>query len=119
MNLASTALKALHGPTAKSHHDKLVQQTRKWVGLSFFQPILKQMRQSPFRSKLLDGGRGGQAFSALYDQQLAQHMTGGTGNKLVNSIVRRIEAKAAYARHAGKAGASTIASGRTHVAAAF
>ena len=119
MNLASTALKALHGPTAKSHHDKLVQQTRKWVGLSFFQPILKQMRESPFRSKLLDGGRGGQAFSALYDQQLAQHMTRGTGNKLVNAIVRRIEAKSAYAKHAGKTGASTLAPRRTHVAAAF
>jgi Rod binding domain-containing protein len=79
-----------------SAHDKLVKQTQTWVAQSFFGTMLKQMRESPFKSDMLDGGRGGQAFGALYDQHLAERMSRGVGHKLVNSIVRKIEAKNAY-----------------------
>ncbi|MGA3066142.1 MAG: rod-binding protein [Tepidisphaeraceae bacterium] len=82
-----------------SQHDALEQQTRKWIAQSFFGPILKQMRQDPFHSDLFDGGQGGEAFNELYDQELTNHMTRGAGAKLVNSIVNRIEAKNAYAKH--------------------
>ena len=34
----------------------------------------------------------------LYDQELTSHLTRGTGSKLINAIVNRIEAKNAYAR---------------------
>ena len=54
------------------------------------------MRDSPFKSDLMDGGRGGQAFASLYDQQLAQRMGHAAGKKLVNAIVRKIEANTAY-----------------------
>jgi Rod binding domain-containing protein len=47
---------------------------------------------------LFDGGRGGQAFGAMYDQQLAEHMARGVGQKLVKSIVRQLEARKAYER---------------------
>jgi len=96
---ASQSRYAAHTHAKPSQHDALVAQTRKWVAQSFFGPILKQMRQSPFRSDLFDGGRGGEAFDELYDQELTNHMTRGTGGKLVNSIVNRIEAKKAYAMH--------------------
>src|SRR6266404_402001 len=79
-----------------TQHDQLVKQTQKWVAQTFYGTLLKQVRQSPFHSKLFDGGRGGQAFGSLYDQQMAEHMARGTGSKLVNSIVRKIEAKQAY-----------------------
>jgi Rod binding domain-containing protein len=82
-----------------SRHEKLIQETRKWVGLSFFEPILKQMRNSPFRSDLLDGGSGGRAFASLYDQRLAERMASDASDTLVKSIVRRIEGSQAYARH--------------------
>jgi Rod binding domain-containing protein len=80
----------------ESAHDKLVKQTQQWVGLTFFAPMLKQMRESPFRADWLDGGRGGQAFAEMYDEQLSMRMARGAGSKLVNSIVRRIEGKKAY-----------------------
>jgi len=81
-----------------SEHDRLVKQTEIWVSQTFFGTLLKQARESPFRSELFDGGRGGQAFGSLYDQHLADHMARGAGKKLVRSIVRKIEAKQAYAK---------------------
>ncbi len=75
---------------------KLVETTQKWVSQTFFGTLLKQMRDSPFRSELFDGGRGGQAFGAMHDQQLAERMGRSVGTKLVRAIVRRIEAKKAY-----------------------
>src|ERR1700744_2780208 len=88
-------------PSAEQHK-KLVKQTQKWVAQTFYGTLLKQMRQSPFRSKLMDGGHGGEAYGSLYDQQLAEHMTRGVGMKLVNSIVKKIEAKQAYQKQAAK-----------------
>ena len=84
-------------------HEQLVKQTQKWVAQTFYGTLLKQVRQSPFRSKLMDGGRGGEAYGSMYDQQMAEHMSRGVGMKLVNSIVRKIEAKQAYQKQAAKA----------------
>ena len=80
---------------APTQHDRLVKQTQTWVAQTFFGTLLKQMRDSPFKSDLFEGGRGGQAFQSLYDQQLSERMARGAGAKLVNSIVHRIEARAA------------------------
>ena len=74
---------------------QLFQTAQKWVAQTFFGTLLKQMEDSPFKSDLFSGGRGGQAFSSLYHQQLAERMAGSAGSKLVNAIVRRIEAKQA------------------------
>ena len=84
------------GAAQPTRHEQLVEQTRNWVAQTFFGTLLKQMDESPFRSELFSGGRGGQAFSSLYNQQLAERMARSAGDKLVNSIVRRIEANAAY-----------------------
>jgi Rod binding domain-containing protein len=86
----------------KSQHEKLVKQTQTWVAQTFFGTLLKQMRNSPFKSDLLEGGKGGEMFAGLQDQHLAEHMTRGAGAKLVNSIVRRIEANAAYNKQGAK-----------------
>jgi len=100
-----------------THHEKLVTQTQKWVGLTFFGPMLKEMRNSPFKSDMLDGGRGGQAFAEMYDDELAQRLTRGSGAKLVNSIVHRVEAKEAYSRQA-KAAINSEREGADRVRAA-
>lgn len=92
-----TAVASLGAPAA-SHHAQLVKQTQKWVAQTFYGTLLRQMRKSPFHSDLFEGGRGGEAFQQVYDQHLADHMSRGTGRKLVDSIVRRIEAKRAYAK---------------------
>jgi Rod binding domain-containing protein len=95
----SIAMQIALGKSSPTAHQKLVDQTSKWVAMSMFGPMLKQMRNSPFHSGLLDGGEGGKTFQSMYDQELSQRMTRGSGKKLVNSIVRRIEAKKAYAVH--------------------
>jgi len=81
-----------------TEHDKLVKQTQTWVAQTFFGTLMKQMRESPFKSELFDGGRGGEAFGSLYDQHLAERMSRGAGHHLVDSIVRRIESHAATVR---------------------
>ena len=96
MNL-SPASNHLFARPPKSQHDQLVDKTRTWVAQTFYGEMLKQMRNSPFKSELFNGGQGGETFAALQDQQLAERMTRGAGSKLVNAIVRRIEARSAYA----------------------
>ncbi len=88
-------------PTPEAHvaapnrHKQLVHAAQQLVSQTFYGQLLKQMRQSPFKSELFDGGRGGQMFSAMLDQTLADRMAKGEGNKLVRSIVRHIEKGAA------------------------
>jgi Rod binding domain-containing protein len=77
-------------------HDALVKQTQKWVAQTFYGEMLKQMRNSPFKDKTMDGGQGGEAFTEMFDQQMADKMSRGTGQKLVDSIVNKIEAGKAY-----------------------
>ena len=72
------------------HEEQIIEQARKWVAQTFFGTLMKQMRNSPFKSPLFEGGRGGQAFGELYDQHLVDHMSRGVGNKLVASMVRSI-----------------------------
>src|ERR1700753_3903567 len=77
--------------TPMAHHAALVKQAQKWVSQTFYGNMLKQMRNSPFKSEIFSGGRGGQAFTEMFDQQLADRMGRGTGKKLVNALVRKIE----------------------------
>jgi len=61
------------------------------VAQAFYTPMLKQMRDSPFKDERFSGGRGGDAFSQLLDQKIVSAM--GRGNDpLVDSIVRRLGA---------------------------
>jgi Rod binding domain-containing protein len=68
--------------------------------------MLKQMRNSPFKSQMFEGGRGGEAFGELYDQHLIDRMSSGVGNKLVGAIVRKIVNKNESAADAAKASAA-------------
>ena len=83
----------------QTEDEKLTYMAERWVGQTFYGTLLQQMRNSPFKSSLFDGGRGGQAFSSMYDQELAQRMSRHAGGKLVDSIVRKIEGKKAYEHH--------------------
>ncbi|HSU66859.1 MAG TPA: rod-binding protein [Tepidisphaeraceae bacterium] len=92
------AARTFRSPAIPSEHERVIKETQKWVAQTFYGTLLKQVRQSPFHSDMLDGGRGGQAFGALMDQHLAEHMARGSGSKLVNAIARKIEAKRAYGK---------------------
>jgi Rod binding domain-containing protein len=93
---------------APTQHERIVKQTEKWVAQTFFGTLLKQMDDSPFKSELFSGGRGGQAFSSLYHQQLADRVARGAGQKLVKTIVRRIEAKQAYQKQQAAGATGTV-----------
>lgn len=80
----------------KSQNDRLTTEAEKWVSQTFFGTLLKQSRNSPFKSELFNGGRGGDAFGSLMDQELADRMAQGAGRKLVDGIVRSIQAARAY-----------------------
>lgn len=84
------------GPMSK--HDKLVVQARKWVAMSFFEPMLEQMRNSPFRSDMFDGGSAGKAFESMFDERLSERMASDATDTLVKSIVSKIEGSRAYAK---------------------
>jgi Rod binding domain-containing protein len=93
---------------APTQHERIQKQTEKWVSQTFFGTLLKQMDDSPFKSELFSGGRGGQAFSSLYHQQLADRIARGAGHKLVNTVVRRIEAKQAYTKQQNAAAKDAV-----------
>jgi Rod binding domain-containing protein len=93
---------------APTQHERIQKQAEKWVAQTFFGTLLKQMDESPFKSELFSGGRGGQAFSSLYHQQLADRVARGAGQKLVKTIVRRIEAKQAYLKQQTPAAKGTV-----------
>jgi Rod binding domain-containing protein len=78
-------------PSGQDRHQQLTHTAQRWVSQTFFGTILRQMHNSPFKSQLFSGGRGGEAFSTLLDQQLADRMGRGAGSSLVASIVRHIE----------------------------
>ena len=99
-SFAGGIINTLNKVAASTQHEKLTAQTQKWVSQTFFGTLLKQMRNSPFKSKLFEGGRGGEAFQSLMDQRLADHMARGAGHKLVNAITRKIEGRNAYAKAA-------------------
>ena len=81
-------------PRQADDSSRLRQHAERLVAQTFYGTLLKQMRDSPFKSELFSGGRGGQAFSALLDQQLAERMSKNVAGKLVNSIVKRLESAA-------------------------
>jgi|ERR1700683_3564672 Rod binding domain-containing protein len=88
-------------PVAKAKHKELVKEVQKWVATTFYGTLLKQMRDDPFHSDLFDGGRGGQMFQGMLDQELADRMSKSSAPKLVNAIVSKIErgkAAGSYAR---------------------
>jgi Rod binding domain-containing protein len=76
----------------RSQDSQLDHLARVLVAQTFFGPMLKQMRNSPFKADWVDGGRGGQVFQGQLDQKLAERMaSAGSGDRLVKSIVKRIE----------------------------
>src|SRR6185437_7195997 len=78
------------------HDKKLMKNSQRLVSQTFFGTLLKQMHNSPFKSKLFSGGRGGEAFSSMLDQHLADRMATGSGHKLANAIynsLKRVESR--------------------------
>src|SRR3954466_2505533 len=104
MNVASIK------PPVDPASQKLFDIAQKWVGQTFFGTLLKQMHESPFKSDLFSGGRGGEAFNTLYDQHLAERMARASGRPLANAIVKHIQRNKAPQVQGQKRGASPFSS---------
>jgi hypothetical protein len=81
----------------KSEDDRVQEQARKWVSQTFYGTMLKQMRDSPFKNEMFSGGRGGQAFTPMLDQHLADRMSRSADSGLVRQIARKLQARGAPA----------------------
>lgn len=60
------------------------------VAQTFYAPMMAQMRNSPFKDDKFSGGRGGEAFSQVLDQQIVSKLSRG-GDPLVEAMVKRFE----------------------------
>lgn len=94
--------------SATGQHEQLTQAARKLVAQTFFGTMLKEMRNSPFKSELFSGGRGGEAFESMHDQYLAERMANGAGRRLAESVVKHLE------RRQAKSGPGTGTEARRH-----
>jgi Rod binding domain-containing protein len=103
LNRATKAAAAAAMTPSLARHQHLTRQAQKLVSQTFFGTLLKQMHESPFKSPLLDGGRGGQAFQPLMDQHLADRMARASGKKLVRGIVRQLEGREEYRKQSAAA----------------
>jgi len=90
-------------------HKELVKQAQKWVSNAFYGTLLRQMRKSPFKSEIFDGGRGGEMFTTLLDQQLSDRMSGAAPDPLVKAIVSKIEGNKASAAYMQQSRQSSMA----------
>lgn len=80
--------------TAAKKSEQLTHQAQKLVAQTFYGTLMKQMHDSPFKSQIMDGGRGGQAFQPLMDQHLIDRMSKSSSKKtgkLIHSVVHRLE----------------------------
>jgi Rod binding domain-containing protein len=82
---------------ATASEKELREKAQNLIGQTFYATLMKQMHDSPFKSELFNGGRGGEAFSGMLDQTLAQRMSAKMGDKLTRPIVRKFKAAAADA----------------------
>jgi len=68
---------------ARTHAEQL-------VGFALFLPLLKQARESPFRTELFHGGQGEQAFGGQMDQILAERMSKRANLPIVDRMVDQL-----------------------------
>ncbi len=96
-----------------TQEEQVAKQAQKWVAQTFYGTLLKQLRNSPFKSELFSGGRGAEAFGPMVDANIIDHLGKGTGKHLVHAVTKAImnnaAKKAEPAAPKGGAHVSTIA----------
>ena len=87
--LTATTTKSSTPPTAEDV--KLRKTAETLVNKMFVGTMLKSMRASPFKDATMSGGKAGDAYAGLFDQNLAEHAGGGIGTKLVDTLVKQFK----------------------------
>jgi Rod binding domain-containing protein len=70
--------------------EKVRAAAEQLVASTFILPLLAQMRDSPFKSELLHGGKGEDAFGAQLDTQFADRIVQSGNFKLVDQIEQQM-----------------------------
>mgnify|MGYP001247317640 CR=1 FL=1 len=78
-------------PTSSNQTQLLRQKVDQWVGQVFFGTLMKQVRESPFKSDIFSGGRGGGAFQQMLDGILVERGSRDLGGRLTDAIVRKLD----------------------------
>lgn len=60
--------------TTAERNEQLKTAAEQLLAMAFYQPLLKQAREVPFKSELFHGGFGEQAFGAQWDQAIAERL---------------------------------------------
>jgi Rod binding domain-containing protein len=86
----TTPIKAL-ASVAKPDEDQQVRKlAEQLVSQTFFGTLMRQMRNSPWKDTVLSGGRGGEAFQQMHDQEMIMRMGRSAGKQLVNALVEQM-----------------------------
>ncbi len=73
-------------------HDEAQKAAQQIVGYALYMPMLKQMRNDPFKSDLMHGGFGEDAFANQFDQLIADRLAERSNHGLADAMVRRMTA---------------------------
>lgn len=82
---------ALASPAA-DEEDGARDAAEQLIGMALVLPLLKQARESPFKSERMHGGFGEDAFASQLDQTLADRIAKRMGGQLVDAVVRDMTA---------------------------
>lgn len=86
LNNASAAA-ASHG---RDRDQQLRHASEQLVSDAFIQPLLKQMRNSPFKVKMFHGGQAEQAFGQKLDTILSDRIVHSTNFPIVDAVYRSL-----------------------------
>ncbi len=78
---------------AGNHDDQAREQAEKLIGIALFLPLFKQIGKNPFRTDLMHGGRGEEAFTQQLHMNLADRMGRRMGGDLVDAVVDRLHGR--------------------------
>lgn len=102
----ASLLRGLNGSAGAGGEGELREAAEQLVGLAFVTPMMKMMRDEPFKTDLFHGGIGEEMFAAQLDEHLAERMSRGMGLPVVDAVYERFAGRIGDGRpaHAGGAG---------------
>lgn len=68
---------------------KLKEVTSQFLSAALYLPLMKQMRENPFKTELFHGGMGEDMFNKQMDQQMADRLASSSSGQLGESIYKR------------------------------
>lgn len=88
----------------KKSRDEVREAAEGLVSVAFVLPMMKMMREEPFKTDLFHGGQGEEMFAARLDEQLADRMTRGMNLPVVEAVYERFAGRMDSQAAGGEAG---------------